>query len=35
MIAGTIAGSLHSSMRETEKHAILGAAPRDLDVYVS
>ena len=33
MIAGTIAGSLHSSMRETEKHAILGAAPRDLDVY--
>jgi TolB-like protein len=33
MIAGTIAGSLHSSMRETEKHAILGAPPRDLDVY--
>jgi adenylate cyclase len=33
MIAGTIAGSLHSSMRETEKHAILSAAPRDLDVY--
>ena len=33
MIASTIAGSLHSSMRETEKQAILGAAPRDLDVY--
>jgi TolB-like protein len=33
MIAGTIAGSLHSSMRETEKNAILGAAPRDLDIY--
>jgi TolB-like protein len=32
-IAGTIAGSLHSSIRETEKHAILGATPRDLDVY--
>jgi TolB-like protein len=33
MIAGTIAGSLHSSVRETEKHAILAAPPRDLDVY--
>src|SRR5262245_12543817 len=33
MIASTIAGSLHSSIRETEKHAILGAAPHDLDVY--
>ena len=32
-IAGKIAGSLHSGIRETEKHAILGAAPRDLDVY--
>src|SRR5262249_35277426 len=33
MIASTIAGSLHSSMRETEKNAILRAAPRDLDIY--
>src|SRR5262245_5967036 len=32
-IAVTIAGSLHSNIRETEKHAILGATPRDLDVY--
>ncbi|MGA7456412.1 MAG: winged helix-turn-helix domain-containing protein [Methyloceanibacter sp.] len=32
-IASTIAGSLHSGMREVEKHAILGAGPRDLDVY--
>jgi TolB-like protein/Tfp pilus assembly protein PilF len=32
-IAGKIAGSVHSGMRETEKHHILGAAPRDLDVY--
>jgi len=32
-IAGKIAGSLHSGMREVEKHAILGAGPRDLDVY--
>jgi TolB-like protein len=32
-IAGKIAGSLHSGMREAEKHAILGAGPRDLDVY--
>ena len=33
MIANTIAGSLHSSIREAEKQAILGAAPHDLDVY--
>jgi TolB-like protein len=32
-IAGKIAGSLHSGMREAEKHAILGVGPRDLDVY--
>lgn len=32
-IAGKIAGSMHSGMREAEKHAILGAGPRDLDVY--
>jgi len=32
-IAGKIAGSLHSGMREAEKHAILDAGPRDLDVY--
>jgi TolB-like protein/DNA-binding winged helix-turn-helix (wHTH) protein/tetratricopeptide (TPR) repeat protein len=32
-IAATIAGSLHAGMRETEKQAILGAAPRDLDVF--
>ena len=32
-IAGKIAGSLHSGIREVEKHAILGAPPRDLDVY--
>jgi adenylate cyclase len=32
-IASRIAGSLHSGMREVEKHAILGAPPRDLDVY--
>jgi len=32
-IAGRIAGSLHSGIREVEKHAILGAPPRDLDVY--
>lgn len=32
-IASMIAGSLHSGMREVEKHAILGAGPRDLDVY--
>lgn len=32
-IASKIAGSLHSGMREVEKHAILGAGPRDLDVY--
>ncbi len=32
-IAGKIAGTLHSGMRETEKRAILGRAPRDLDVY--
>ncbi len=32
-IATRIAGSLHSSIREIEKHAILGAPPRDLDVY--
>jgi TolB-like protein len=32
-IASRIAGSLHSNIREVEKHAILGAPPRDLDVY--
>jgi adenylate cyclase len=32
-IASRIAGSLHSGIREVEKHAILGAPPRDLDVY--
>ncbi|MGH6803565.1 MAG: tetratricopeptide repeat protein, partial [Methyloceanibacter sp.] len=32
-ITSKIAGSLHSGMREAEKHAILGAGPRDLDVY--
>jgi adenylate cyclase len=32
-IASRVAGSLHSSIREVEKHAILGAPPRDLDVY--
>jgi TolB-like protein/tetratricopeptide (TPR) repeat protein len=32
-IASRIAGSLHSGLREVEKHAILGAPPRDLDVY--
>lgn len=32
-IASKIAGSLHAGMREAEKHAILGAGPRDLDVY--
>ncbi len=32
-IAAKIAGTLHSGMRETEKRAILGRAPRDLDVY--
>lgn len=32
-IAATIAGSLHAGMRETEKQAILSAAPRDLDVF--
>ncbi len=32
-IASKIAGRLHSGMREVEKHAILGAGPRDLDVY--
>lgn len=32
-IAAKIAGSLHSGLRETEKHAILAAPPRDLDVY--
>ncbi|HEX2448944.1 MAG TPA: hypothetical protein VHK26_12300 [Methyloceanibacter sp.] len=32
-IASKIAGSLHSGMREVEKHAILGAGPRNLDVY--
>ena len=32
-IAGKVAGSLHSGMREAEKHAILAAGPRDLDVY--
>jgi TolB-like protein/DNA-binding winged helix-turn-helix (wHTH) protein/Tfp pilus assembly protein PilF len=32
-IASRIAGSLHSGIREVEKHAILGVPPRDLDVY--
>jgi tetratricopeptide (TPR) repeat protein len=32
-IAGKVAGSLHSGIREAEKHAILGTSPRDLDVY--
>jgi TolB-like protein len=32
-IAAKIAGTLHSGMRETEKRAILGRAPRDPDVY--
>ena len=32
-IATKIASSLHSGMREVEKHAILGTGPRDLDVY--
>lgn len=32
-VASRIAGSLHSGIREVEKHAILGAPPRDLDVY--
>ena len=32
-IASKISTSLHSGMRETEKHAILGAGPRDLDIY--
>ena len=32
-IAITIAGSLRAGMIEVEKHAILGAGPRDLDVY--
>jgi TolB-like protein/Tfp pilus assembly protein PilF len=32
-ISATIAGSLHAGMRETEKQAILGAPPRDLDVF--
>jgi TolB-like protein/DNA-binding winged helix-turn-helix (wHTH) protein/Tfp pilus assembly protein PilF len=32
-IASKIAASLHSGMREVEKHAILGVGPRDLDVY--
>ena len=32
-IASRIAGSLHSTMREMQKHAILSAGPRDLDVY--
>jgi TolB-like protein len=32
-IAGKIAANLHSSMRETEKRAILARAPRDLDVF--
>jgi TolB-like protein/Tfp pilus assembly protein PilF len=32
-IASRIAGSLHSGIREVEKHAVLGAPPRDLDVY--
>ena len=32
-IAGRIAANLVSSMRETEKQAILGRAPQDFDVY--
>jgi TolB-like protein len=32
-IASRIAGSLHSGIREVEKQAILGAPPRDLDVF--
>lgn len=32
-IAIKIASTLHSGIRETEIHAVLGAAPRDLDVY--
>ena len=32
-IAAKIAVSLHSGMREAEKHAILGSPPRDLDVF--
>jgi TolB-like protein len=32
-IASRVAGSLHSGIREVEKKAILGAPPRDLDVY--
>ena len=32
-IASRIAGSLHSGIRDVEKRAILGAPPRDLDVY--
>jgi TolB-like protein len=32
-IASRIAGSLHSGILAVEKHAILGAPPRDLDVY--
>jgi TolB-like protein/Tfp pilus assembly protein PilF len=32
-IASRIAGTLYSGIREVEKHAILGAPPRDLDVY--
>lgn len=32
-IASRIAASLHSGIREVEKHAILGAPPRDFDVY--
>ena len=32
-IASRVAGSLHSGIREVEKHAILGAPPRDFDVY--
>ena len=32
-IASRIASSLHAGIREVEKHAILGAPPRDLDVF--
>jgi TolB-like protein/Tfp pilus assembly protein PilF len=32
-IASRIAGSLHAGIREVEKRTILGASPRDLDVY--
>ena len=32
-IASRIAASLHAGIREVEKHAILGAPPRDLDVF--